>query len=37
MDIFDNDLFSMQEARILAERAREAQMILATYPQEKIR
>lgn len=36
MDIFDNDLFSIQEARILAERAKEAQMILATYPQKTL-
>ena len=32
----DNDLLSIQEARILAENASEAQKILATFPQEKI-
>ena len=34
--IIDNDLLSIQEARILAENAREAQKILATFPQEKL-
>ncbi len=34
--IIDNDLLSMQEARILAENAREAQKILAAFPQEKL-
>lgn len=32
----DNDLLSIQEARILVENAREAQKILATFPQEKL-
>ena len=32
----DNDLLSIQEARILAENASAAQKILATFPQEKI-
>ena len=32
----DNDLLSIQEAKILAENASEAQKILATFPQEKI-
>lgn len=36
MDIFDNDLFSIQEARILAEKAKEAQKVLATYPQRTL-
>ena len=36
MNIIDNDLLSIQEARILAENAREAQKILATFPQEKL-
>lgn len=36
MNIIDNDLLSMQEARILAENAREAQKKLATFPQEKL-
>lgn len=35
MNIIDNDLLSMQEARILVENAREAQK-LATFPQEKL-
>ena len=34
--IIDNDLLSIQEARILAENAREAQKRLATFPQEKL-
>lgn len=34
--IADNDLVSMQQARILAENAREAQKKLATFPQEKL-
>jgi acetaldehyde dehydrogenase (acetylating) len=36
MNIIDNDLLSIQEARILAENAREAQKKLATFPQEKL-
>lgn len=36
MSIIDNDLLSMQEARILVENAREAQRKLATFPQEKL-
>ncbi|MCR1934096.1 aldehyde dehydrogenase family protein [Clostridium tepidum] len=36
MNIIDNDLLSMQEARILVENAREAQRKLATFPQEKL-
>lgn len=36
MNIIDNDLLSIQEARILAENAREAQKILAAFPQEKL-
>jgi acetaldehyde dehydrogenase (acetylating) len=36
MNIIDNDLLSMQEARILIENAREAQRKLATFPQEKL-
>lgn len=36
MNIIDNDLLSIQEARILAENAREAQKILATFSQEKL-
>lgn len=36
MNIIDNDLLSIQEARILAENAREAQKKLAAYPQEKL-
>ena len=36
MNIIDNDLLSMQEARILVENAREAQKSLATFPQEKL-
>ncbi|GAB6181272.1 acetaldehyde dehydrogenase (acetylating) [Desulfotomaculum defluvii] len=36
MNRIDNDLLSVQEARILVENAREAQKILATYPQEKL-
>ena len=36
MNIIDNDLLSIQEARILAEDAREAQKKLATFPQEKL-
>jgi len=32
----DNDLLSVQEARILVENAREAQRILAAFPQEKL-
>ena len=34
--IADNDLLSMQYARILAENAKEAQKKLATFPQEKL-
>jgi len=36
MKIFDNDLLSIQEARIRAENAREAQKKLASFPQEKL-
>lgn len=36
MNIIDHDLLSIQEARILAENAREAQQMLATFPQEKL-
>ncbi|MCM1990200.1 acetaldehyde dehydrogenase (acetylating) [Oceanirhabdus seepicola] len=36
MNIIDNDLLSMQEARILVENAREAQRKLATFSQEKL-
>ncbi|MFZ5946146.1 MAG: acetaldehyde dehydrogenase (acetylating) [Bacillota bacterium] len=36
MNRVDNDLFSVQEARILVENAREAQKILAAFPQEKL-
>ena len=34
VNIIDNDLLSIQEARILAENAFEAQQKLATFPQE---
>ncbi|ACS78534.1 aldehyde dehydrogenase family protein [Maridesulfovibrio salexigens] len=34
--IVDNDLLSIQQARILAENAHEAQKELATFPQEKL-
>lgn len=34
--IVDNDLLSIQQARILAEVAHEAQKKLATYPQDKL-
>ncbi len=36
MNIIDHDLLSIQEARILAENAYEAQQTLATFPQEKL-
>jgi acetaldehyde dehydrogenase (acetylating) len=36
MNIIDNDLLSIQEARIIAENAGEAQKVLATFPQEKL-
>lgn len=36
MNIIDNDLLSIQESRILAENAKEAQKLLATFPQEKL-
>lgn len=36
MNIIDNDLLSIQESRILAENASEAQKLLATFPQEKL-
>lgn len=36
MNIIDHDLLSIQEARILAENALEAQRTLATFPQEKL-
>ena len=35
-NIIDNDLLSVQEARILAENAREAQKRLATFSQSKL-
>jgi len=36
MNMIDNDLLSIQEARILVENARDAQQKLATFPQEKL-
>lgn len=36
LNIIDNDLLSIQEARILVENACEAQRTLATFPQEKL-
>jgi acetaldehyde dehydrogenase (acetylating) len=36
MNRIDNDLLSIQEARILVENAREAQKSLAAFPQEKL-
>ena len=36
MNMIDNDLLSIQEARILAENARDAQKKLASFPQEKL-
>ena len=36
MHRIDNDLLSVQEARILVENAREAQKVLAAFPQEKM-
>ncbi|HEY8891983.1 MAG TPA: aldehyde dehydrogenase family protein [Clostridium sp.] len=36
MNIIDNDLLSIQESRILAENASEAQKLLASFPQEKL-
>lgn len=36
MNIIDNDLLSIQEARILAENAHYAQSLLATFSQEKL-
>ncbi len=36
MNIIDNDLLSIQEARILVENAREAQKKLAAFPQKKL-
>jgi acetaldehyde dehydrogenase (acetylating) len=36
MNIIDNDLLSIQEARILTENARDAQKILAAFSQEKL-
>jgi acetaldehyde dehydrogenase (acetylating) len=36
MHIVDNDLLSIQEARILAENAREAQKKLSNFPQQKL-
>ena len=36
MTIIDNDLLSIQEARILAENAHEAQKLLAAFSQEKL-
>lgn len=36
MKLIDNDLLSMQEARILAENSKEAQRLLSTFSQEKL-
>lgn len=36
MNIFDNDLISIQEARILAERASEAKKLLSEFSQDKL-
>jgi len=36
MNIIDNDLLSIQEARILIENARDAQKLLASFSQEKL-
>lgn len=36
MNRIDNDLLSVQEARILVENAREAHKVLTTFPQEKL-
>ncbi|CAB1252696.1 aldehyde dehydrogenase family protein [Clostridium sp. WLY-B-L2] len=36
MNIIDNDLLSIQESRILVENARDAQKLLAAFPQEKL-
>ncbi len=36
MNRIDNDLLAVQEARILVENAREAQKVLAAFPQEKL-
>ena len=36
MNIIDNDLLSIQEARILAERSKEAQQVFASYTQERL-
>ena len=36
MNLIDNDLLSIQEARILAENARDAQQRLLSLPQEKL-
>jgi acetaldehyde dehydrogenase (acetylating) len=36
MNIIDNDLLSIQESRILVENARDAQKLLATFPQKKL-
>lgn len=36
MNRIDNDLLSVQEARILVENAREAQKLMANFPQEKL-
>jgi acetaldehyde dehydrogenase (acetylating) len=36
MNIIDNDLLSIQEARIIAENASTAQKVLAAFPQEKL-
>lgn len=36
MNIIDNDLLSIQEARILAEKSKQSQLILATYTQEQL-
>ena len=36
MNIIDNDLLSMQEARIIAENSKEVQKILKTFSQEQL-
>ena len=36
LNIIDNDLLSIQEARILAENAQEAQAVMASFSQKKL-
>lgn len=36
MNIIDNDLLSMQEARIIAENSKETQKILKNFSQEQL-